>query len=134
MDFERSRYLRKQRREGILLALVGGIFVGLGILTMAIGNPWMGVVGVPFFGACFVLGLMQAVRPGEAVHPAVAILGSFGFAVSGALLIVGHLLEIPFLGHRQAMALPVGVIVFGFFGPGAVLLVVREMRRRRRNR
>ena len=121
-----------QRREGIRLALVGAVFVGLGVFVIVIGNPLMGIIGITLFGACALIGVVRAVRPGHGLPPSVAVVTCLGFSCAGALLIIGDVLEIPFLGHRQAAAMPVGVITLGFFGTGTLLLVVYRLRRRSR--
>lgn len=61
--------MHAQRREGIRLALVGAVFVGLGVFVIVIGNPLMGIIGIALFGACALIGVVRAVRPGHGLPP-----------------------------------------------------------------
>lgn len=130
MTFDVQAYLRKERREGILLALTGALFVALGIVVFMIGNTWLALIGVLFFGTCIPLGIFQALRPGRHLRPALGIIGALGFAAAGVIMIVGAVSGVEFLGTRQGVALPLGILLVAFFGVGAVLLIVREVRGR----
>lgn len=125
-----SDELRTERREGILLAVTGGAFVLLGIGVIIIGQVWLGLASIAFFGACAAVGVAKARRPGQDPGPGLAIMGALGFAFAGAGLIIGSALDPDFLGFRHTMAKPVGILLVIFFGGGAILLIVRQLRRR----
>ncbi|WP_261164500.1 hypothetical protein [Microbacterium sp. Marseille-Q6965] len=124
--------LRGERRQGILLTVIGLAFVGMGALLMVGGDTLLGLMSVVLFGGCALVGFAQAVRPGAGLPAWVGIAGSICFAVTGLLLIVGHLAAAPLLEPGGGMALPAGILALGFFGPGAVVLIVRDVRRRRK--
>lgn len=135
MDAIVISYMRKKRREGILLTIISTIFIAAGVFIFCVvGNSWLAVVTVPFFGAVLLVGIFQTVRPGQDLPPALAIIGCFGMGASGVLLILSDLLEINALAWRQGAALPVGIIVTVFFGGGGILLLIRQIRRHRSTR
>lgn len=119
MDAMLILYMRKKRREGILLTIISTIFIAAGaFIFCVVGNPWLAVVTVPFFGAMLLVGIFQTARPGQDLPPALAIIGCFGMGASGVLLILSDLLGINALAWRQGAALPVGIIVTVLFGGG----------------
>ncbi len=127
-----SYMFKNQRTESIVLTIIGSFFVVAGIIMMFNGELLFGLLAVIFFGSGLTIGVHQLARPNQELPAALGIVGALGFALTGALLVYGELTGREFLGRRQALALPIGLIALIFFGGGAVLLVVQGIRRKSR--
>ncbi|MGO1543529.1 MAG: hypothetical protein ACTHXA_04220 [Gulosibacter sp.] len=132
MNFDEEKHRRKERRTGIGMAILSGLLAGLCLVVILTGGSWLGAPGLALFGGGTVMAISQAVRPGEETSPVAVIISSLGFVIAGVFIIAGHFLDIPFLGSRQAVALPVGVVMLLLFGGGLVIYIVQLIRRRRR--
>lgn len=78
---------RKERREAILLIIVSAIFVigGTGV-RLGLGQP-VGGIGVLFFGACLVAGIVMLIGADSAAGRALTIVARFGLALAGAVFV-----------------------------------------------
>lgn len=123
---------KNQRTESIVLTIIGSLFVLAGIIMMFNGELLFGLLAVTFFGSGLAIGVHQLVRPNQELPAALGVAGALGFALTGALLVYGELTGMEFLGRRQAIVLPIGLIALILFGGGAVLLVAQEIRRKSR--
>lgn len=137
MQFDFAQYARerrrRQRRDGILLLLAGPAFGACAaFIWFVVGSPWFGMAGIAFSVALVAGGALTLTEdgPDSFARRAVGILGCLAFAATGALMIVTSLLDPDSFGWRGGGAgLIAGVLAVGFFGTGAILLVVREIRR-----
>ena len=125
---------KSQRTESIVLTIIASVFVLAGIIMMFNGEPLFGLLAVIFFGSGLGVGIHQLVRPNQELPAALGIVGALGFAIAGGLLIYGELNGQNFMGRRQALALPIGVVAVIFFGGGALLLIAQEIRKKTRSR
>ena len=125
---------KNQRTESVVLTIIASVFVLAGIIMMFNGEPLFGLLAVIFFGSGLGIGVHQLVRPDQELPAALGIAGALGFAIAGGLLIYGELNGQNFMGRRQALALPIGVLAVIFFGGGALLLIAQEIRKKARSR
>lgn len=124
---------RKERREGILLAICGAAFVGAGVLLCVIGRGWLGGCSIAFGAASAILGFVQASGSHGRRERVAIILGCLAYALAGLFALLAAVVSPESWGWRGSGAgIVVGVLFLGFFGPGAVLLAVKEVRRGRR--
>lgn len=123
---------RKERREGILLTIIGGGFLATGVLLWMVGNPWMGAIGVAFGGMGILTGIITATGSQSPAARIAGIVACFLFAVTGALSLVAGIVAPGVWGWRGGgSGIIAGALALGFFGPGTVLLIIKERRRRR---
>ncbi|MGO1770216.1 MAG: hypothetical protein ACTHZX_09705 [Microbacterium sp.] len=132
-DHSDETWRRKERREGILLAVIGAAFLAAGVLIWVVGSPWMGAMSFAFGVMGLIMGPVIAIGKDTPAGRIGIIVGCFAFAATGALSIATSLLTPEAFGWRGPTAgIIAGVLCLGFFGPGTVLLIVKEIRRRRR--
>jgi len=126
---------RKQRREGILLAVLSGIFLVGGVFLIVVGNPWIGAIGIAFGAMGIVMGIVEAKGITSTARRWSMIVGSALFGLVGALMIVANTVAPGSFGWRAGLSVTIiGAIALVFFGGGSILLLVRELRRGRRDR
>jgi MFS family permease len=123
---------RKERKEGVKLLLLGIAFVALGVFVLAIGGLWLGLVGICFGLMGVLTGTSQAATLKASTNEALLIAACVMFAACGALMILSGVLAPEQWGWRGGLsAVIAGSLCLAFFGPGAVLLIIRRIRRRR---
>ena len=124
---------RKERREGILLMLVGVMFAAIGIVLWVVGNPWMGAIGISFGGMGILTGIITLTGTESPFARIAMIVACFLFALTSALMIASGSVASNVWGWRGGVApIIAGALGFAFFGPGTVILIIKEIRRRRR--
>ncbi|HIT77111.1 MAG TPA: hypothetical protein IAA98_16150 [Candidatus Avipropionibacterium avicola] len=124
-----------ERRTAIMLIVVSALFVIAGTAIWVAGGDPMGLLAMLFFGGCLIAGVMMLVGPYTRAGQILAILGALGMGAGCASLAIMAMAGVP-LGWRghPAVAIPIGLIGAIFFGGGGILLLVRAIRRSRRNR
>lgn len=124
---------RKERREGIGLIVIGAAFFALGVFLGAVENPWMGAMSAAFGAMGVIMGIVKVVDKNTPATRIATIVGCFLFAVAGAFMILSSLLTPGAWGWRSPLGGIIGgVLALGFFGPGTVILIIKEIRIRRR--
>lgn len=118
-----------ERREGIKLSLVSLLFVvGGGFLWFGLGQP-MGLVAIAFFGACLLVGLVQIggtdTRVGRWALVVGALVLGLGCGLAALVMFVDPGAAPP--GRSAALGVIVGVVGFGFFFGGGLLVLIRRM-------
>lgn len=128
--FEGERYMRKERREAVLMIIIAVIFTGLGVfLWVVVGNLWMGLTGIAFSVSLVAAAIAKMNRSHTAAARIGALIGSLAFGITGAVMIASSFTDTMPFGNRQLPALIAGILCFVFFGGGFVLLLIREIRR-----
>lgn len=123
---------RKERSEGIKLTLIGIIFTALGIFLLIIGGTWMGAMGLCFGLMGVLTGISKAATLKASTNEVLMIIACILFAATGALMILSGVLAPGEWGWRGGLsAVIAGSLGLAFFGAGAVLLIIRRIRRRR---
>lgn len=126
---------RKERRDGIRLALIGAAFAACGVFLWVVGEAWMGPMGVAFGAMGLIMGIVMASGSTSPAARIATIVACAAFAVAGALSLVGGIVDPGAWGWRGGgTGILAGSLCLAFFGPGTVLLIVKEVRRRRRER
>lgn len=128
-DHDPQTAARKERREAILLTLGSAAFVAAGAFLWSIGSPGIGLVGIVFFGACMLAGIMQLTKS----KPARAWLGVSAALILGVGcgLLMLHGLSDGFqesARRPREVAIVVGGVGLVFFGGGGLLLLFRVLR------
>lgn len=122
---------RKQRREAVLLIIVSSVFVLAGLILLIGPGLILGVFVAIFFAACLVAGIMELVgrdtRRGLVLGIIGALLLTLSCGLLVALTVVGVIIDAP--GRSQALATITAAVGVVFFGGGAVLLIIRYIRR-----
>lgn len=122
---------RTQRRDGVLLIILGVAFVAAGAFIGVVGSPWLSTGGIAFGVMAVVGGIVSLARPGAGARRALMIVMSLLFGAVGASLIATSLFSPDALGWRGAVApLVMGGVCLLFFGGGGILLIVHEVRLR----
>jgi len=122
---------RKQRRQAIGLVIVGALFAAAGVLLWVVGNPWMGPIGLAFGGMAILTGIVTATGSESPGARIATIVACFLFALTGALALVAGIVAPAVWGWRGGGAgIIAGSLTLAFFGPGTIILIIREVRRR----
>lgn len=122
---------RKQRRDAVLLIIVSSVFILTG-LVLIIGQALMlGLFVMIFFAAGIVAGIMELVGRDTRRGLLSGIIGALLMTLSCGLLVTltvaGVIIDAP--GRSQAIAAIAAGVGVVFFGGGAVLLIIRYVRR-----
>lgn len=127
---------RKERREAVLMLLIGAMFAAIGLLLwLAAGRPWIGALGIVFGTMSMFHGVIVLSHFRARTVRLLYIVMSFMFGSVGALMIVISVLVPGAWGWRGA-AFPavMGAVAVVFFFGGGVLLVIREIKLRKDGR
>lgn len=128
--FEGERYMRKERREAVLMIIIAVIFTGLGVfLWVVAGNLWMGLTGIAFSVSLVAAAIAKMNRSHTASARIGALVGCLAFGITGAVMIASTFTDTMPFGNRQLPALIAGILCLVFFGGGFVLLLIREIQR-----
>ncbi|GAA2028565.1 hypothetical protein GCM10009720_05410 [Yaniella flava] len=127
------RYKRKERRNAIIMGIIGALFAAVGVFLLFTGAVWIALTGM-MFGLANILGgvLVWSQADGSHGSTMVAILTCLLFTVFSVLMIITSVVAPASFGHRG----PVGMAIAGglglaFFGPGLIVLIIKYTRRRR---
>lgn len=136
VDFEGILHeaVRKQRRNGILLAILGAVCALAGVFLGVIGSWWLGAAAIAFGVMCIATGTSMMRPEGSPAARLCGIVGCIAFAVAGALMIITTFVDPTAFGWRGAWTgVIAGAPCLVFFGAGAIILIHREVKRRKRN-
>lgn len=124
---------RKQRREGVKLIAVGVVFLLLGVFLLVVSNFWMGIIGVVFGIMGITTGSAQVMGGTSPAARIMTIIGCAAFALVGAFSLLAGIIAPAVFGWRGgASGIVAGAISLAFFGPGTVVLILREIKMRKR--
>ncbi|HIY86454.1 MAG: hypothetical protein L0K41_05770 [Yaniella sp.] len=127
--------LRKERRDAILMIILGMVFAASGVFILFIGSGWMALTSITF-GAAIVLGgiLKRSQSDGSEGSIIIGIILCLLFTAFSLFMLLSGVLAPEAWGHRSPLA-PIigGGLGLLFFGPGSILLIIREVRRRTRS-
>ena len=122
---------RKERRDGIWLAVIGVLFAAGGVLLIVIGGMWLGLVGI-CFGMMSVVSSIIMISGNEGpLSDILLIIVSLLFTAVGAFMIISGVLTPEMWGWRSGLSGIIGgALCVAFFGPGTIALIIRARRRR----
>lgn len=123
-----------ERRTAIKLIVVSALFVIAGAVILFVGRAPMGLLALLFFGGCLIAGVMMLVGPDTRAGQLLAIVGALGMGAGSASLAIMSMagVSLGWRGH-PAVAIPLGLIGGIFFGGGGILLLIRMIRKSRRD-
>lgn len=126
-----NRAYRKERRDAKLLIIVSSLFVLIGLVILICAGQIFGVFITVFFAAGIIAGIMQLVGMHTRHGLLLGIIGALTLAAACATLIVltlfGVAADAP--GRSQFVATIAAAVSLVFFGGGAVVLLIRYLRR-----
>lgn len=126
---------RRRRREGTKLIIVSSALVAVSIFCLVVIGQLIGLVGLVFFGACLLGGIIMRGDP-ESFRTHVLTLGvSMILGVAGGLYFVFSLITRLTVeaNPTQIPVLIVSAIAFVFFGIFGLIALILSLRRRRAN-
>ena len=130
-----QKNLRKERRDSILMIILGVVFAACGVFILFIGNGWMALTSITF-GAAIVLGgiLKRSQANGSEGSMIVGIILCLVFTVFSLFMLLSGVLAPAAWGHRGPLApIIAGGLGLLFFGPGSIVLIIRQVRRHTRS-
>jgi len=124
-------YRRRERRDGIWLAVLGVIFAAAGVFLIVIGGPWFGLVSICFGAAMALIGVVKITGDEGPLRDKLMILGALAFTAMCVFMILSGILTPEMWGWRSGIVGVIGgALGLAFAAPATVILIVRTLRKR----
>ncbi|MGJ0202706.1 hypothetical protein [Leucobacter sp. gxy201] len=125
---------RKERRDGVLLLVVGAVFIAAGVLLIVVGNRWLGATGAAFGAMAVCTGIAHLRGSESAAARIPVLLIAIAMVVTGVLAVIAGIATPGAWGWRGGGAGVVAGVLFLVLGAAGIAAFIIASVRRRRHR